>query len=508
MVKRSKTEFNTEVNTQFPDNNNNEITASRVRGVLGPDLTDSTAFIGDATTNDIPIVDSTGTLMQGALTETTNMVVSAKSLQTPGNSILISPNTIMSSANNGLSVHAVAADQTFLLTAQQLTDTGTEPILDYNAGAKEIFLVQDNFSEEGTGTSYTVDRTVATDSIVHGVVLYPTNSGTATITISDGNSGVEIFTFTTAVTGGQQNIIELVGTEGEPTPVIFPTGQMLRINSEGVQLNGDTISSVFVPYYGVERCVYDNLFVLNEDSLVAGEGITLTKNANNTITITADDEAFDAPRITNLAIDIASRVDLNTNLNTSHTITFDVIHQSSIQGNLTLEVVTGDNITVSTPFVNGANSKAVTLTGISTVSEGTVTFKLTGTDTQSNAFESNTVTINVRDLAAHEYFYHGLSDSNNPASIDLGTLSQEEVTGSGQIFTISSGTATSGQYLIFLVPADHTISSIVNTGTNINEFTSFTRTDDVRQINSVNYDSYVLGSLVAGFNANYRVTLA
>lgn len=126
---------------------------------------------------------------------------------------------------------------------------------------------------------------------------------------------------------------------------------------------------------------------------------------------------------------------------------------------------------------------------------------------------NDTITINgpggIPTPGQDEEFYHGLSASNNPASIDVATLTQEDVgTGSGQEFTFSSGTATSGQYLILLVPAAHDITTIINTGTNINERPSFTRTANVRQISSENYNSYVLGPLVANFTASYRVTLA
>lgn len=108
-----------------------------------------------------------------------------------------------------------------------------------------------------------------------------------------------------------------------------------------------------------------------------------------------------------------------------------------------------------------------------------------------------------------ETFYHGLSSSNNPASVVLGTLSSQAVgTGSGQEFTFSVGPATLNDFLILLVPADHDITTLINTDSGFSVINSFTKTNNVRVISTVSYHSYVLGPLVANFTANYRATLA
>ena len=124
---------------------------------------------------------------------------------------------------------------------------------------------------------------------------------------------------------------------------------------------------------------------------------------------------------------------------------------------------------------------------------------------------ADTVTFNLSEVSpgTDEAFYHGLSSTDNPASIPLSSLTEATVTtGSGQQFTFSSGTATSGDFLILLVPADHDISALINTGSGLSELVSFVKTDNVRTISSDSYHSYVLGPLVGGFTASYRVTLA
>lgn len=108
-----------------------------------------------------------------------------------------------------------------------------------------------------------------------------------------------------------------------------------------------------------------------------------------------------------------------------------------------------------------------------------------------------------------EEFYSGLSGTNNPATVALNTLTTHDVgTGSGQMFTFTIGPATSGDYIILLVPSDHDITRLVNTGTNLNVLSSFTKTDDVRAITGDDYHSYVLGPLNPGVTITYRVTLA
>lgn len=248
---------------------------------------------------------------------------------------------------------------------------------------------------------------------------------------------------------------------------------------------------------------------LMSTTLTAGTNITLDyDDTAGTLTInsTASGTTFNAPRITNFNIqNLPSRVNLNTDLNVQRTITFDVMHQTNIQGNLTLEVTTGDNQTVSTPFIDGENTKTVTFSGIDTSSSGNVTFKLTGTDLQSNTFESNTITTEIRTLQEHEYFYYGLSSSNNPSTIDTSGMTNVEATTGSHI--IATGAVTSGQYFILLVPEDHDIVSITDDVLQQDVTDIFDDTSNVRQINGINYNSYVVGPLNAINTENYTIVL-
>ena len=105
-------------------------------------------------------------------------------------------------------------------------------------------------------------------------------------------------------------------------------------------------------------------------------------------------------------------------------------------------------------------------------------------------------------------FYYGLSSSNNPATVDLGTLTTQVInTGSGQQFNFAIGPATLNDYVILLTPAVHDIQTLINTLSGFSVLEAYTKTDNVRTINSINYDSYTLGPVVQGFSASYRATL-
>ena len=105
-------------------------------------------------------------------------------------------------------------------------------------------------------------------------------------------------------------------------------------------------------------------------------------------------------------------------------------------------------------------------------------------------------------------FYFGLSSSNNPASVDINTLDTQTInTGSGQQFNFAVGPATLNDFVILLTPAVHDIQTLVNTLSGFSVLDSYTKTDNVRTIDSVSYDSYTLGPVVSGFSASYRATL-
>lgn len=170
-------------------------------------------------------------------------------------------------------------------------------------------------------------------------------------------------------------------------------------------------------------------------------------------------------------------------------------HRGSVSNNTDwTSVFTGSVNTADVQAIVGAMFTTNVDTGItSTYNTGTQKIDLVVTTTPSTGTSD---------------FFYGFSASNNPASVDTAGLSTQTInTGTGQQFTFSTGNATENDFLILLTPAIHDINTLVNTGTGFSVLNSFTKTDNVRTISTVSYDSYVLGPLVAGFNATYRATL-
>lgn len=288
-----------------------------------------------------------------------------------------------------------------------------------------------------------------------------------------------------------------------------PNGLGVTIDTDagGVKL----IFKNFTEVQAMSRSTMDADDIVGLDDFIndhtAGEdGVTKTY-AGGIVTFSGGTPVYDEPRISNFTIDIASRVDLNTDLNVSHNITYNVLHYANI-ATLVLTVTTGDNKVLTIPTANGSTGQAVTLSGITTSSETTVTFQITGTDSRGGTFGSNIVSIDVRDLDTHEYLYDDLSTTNNPATIDTATMDQQEVTGTaGQVLTVSTGAVTEGDYFIILVRAVHTIT-IFDTVLQQDVTNIFTKTDDVRVINTHQFDSYVVGPLRADATGeSYTVTI-
>ena len=216
-------------------------------------------------------------------------------------------------------------------------------------------------------------------------------------------------------------------------------------------------------------------------------------------TLSIDNNVDGIPSLNSLTINISSRVDLNTDLNNSRTLTFNATEVSELTG-LTLLVTTGDNKTLTVPVTDGAQTQNVTLSGIDTSTESTLTFRLEGAYDGGTVL-SNTVTVNVRDLAAHELVHFGhipQAETANDivfANDDINTAEQTD--GS---FTVSGIPNTGLHRVYFAVPEDFDdVVSIVQAGFNItNQFTETQRTIDSRV-----YDIWLLNS-AAAVNENYN----
>ena len=512
---------------------------------LTPDQTTLLNSLMNVADNTIPVKDGL-TFVNSAMTNLNNQILSSDDVVVPPGSITAG-NTVLSTGFREVNCERLGSGLPAMFTLQRFSSVGVSSVPYYISTAAESTVdINTATTEVSAGTSGAFTITATRDGRNTSFIINPAGTGDVTFEVRE-NDANGVLIFSDVIT------ISTADTETEFTlrnPLFAETGDNLYITWDGVAMNGSTISTVFVPRLSIKGNAFtkvdlitatdytatdvrDKLQTLtgadrldataiqnlpsagltNEEiqdlmstTLVQGTGISIVyDDAAGTITISATSSSYDEPRLTNLAIDIPNRVDLNTDLNVAKTITFDALHAENIQGDLTLEVTTGDNKTITTPFTNGANSKPVTLSGITTSSETTVTFRLTGTDTRGGAFNSNTVSISVRNVPDHEQFYYGLSNTNNPASIDTATMTGVEATTGTQI--VSTGTVSSGQYFIILTPVDHDITSIVDDVLQQEVIDIFTKTTNARQINSINYNSFVVGPLNAINSESYTLTL-
>ena len=212
---------------------------------------------------------------------------------------------------------------------------------------------------------------------------------------------------------------------------------------------------------------------------------------------------YHAPSITAFAVSgQATSVSANTQLSGNKTFTYALNNAASVSGTMTISQNGSD---LSTAVSADQTSIELTINTVIVSAGQSVTFQLAGSDIRQNTFSRNFI---VRAPQDHEFLYSGLSNANNPASVDISGFSSSEITGSGQQITVNTGAALQSFYFMIFVPTAEDLSSIVDTALGTDVTSIFTRTADVRTINSENYTSYVVGPLNAGFNESYIVSIA
>lgn len=123
---------------------------------------------------------------------------------------------------------------------------------------------------------------------------------------------------------------------------------------------------------------------------------------------------------------------------------------------------------------------------------------------------ANTITISssgggggTNPPADADRIYYGLSSSSDTTTIDVTTLTRENDPTNPD--TISSGTATQGQYFVLYVPMTHDLTSIFDTVLQQNVTSIFTSLDNAQTVDTISFKSYIIGALNAGFNEQYAI---
>jgi len=429
--------------------------------------------------NTIPI-KSSGVIADSPLKLEGARLVSSVSIEAPGSTIYVSENLGISGSGQAFSVTDVSDGRRGYLIGYEADSSGSQAPFYRKFGAAEDITIQDKKGKLSPGASFTSTITATANRLLRKAYFESSQTvDNVTITLLFGDeTGTIVF---------QENNISFVkDVEAEidiPQGIFITDEQDYTIQVEGAILKGDTIDGSFVPFLKLSNQIW-----------------TRTELAD-------DDNDRSIPSLHNFSTSLPPRVDLNTDLTRNIRISYEVTNRTRLSS-LTLVVSDGDDKTLTLPASDGRQRETIALSNVDTSTEKTITFKLQGQDTSSpsNTIESNTVSLVVRDLPPQELFYYGFSAADNADIIDVATLNS--IHAASGSFNINLGTTSSNGYIILLTPEDHDITSLVNTDSNFNVLSAYTKTEDIRSISSVNYNSFVFGPTNPNLDVNYQVTLS
>lgn len=440
----------------------------------------------------IPMVTS-GVLEASSLSESTDNVMAEKTIRTEASTIEIGPGLEMSEIGSEILLGSNASGNRYVFPIYPVSTT-TQFITNNRPFYGRLRTVETDFDIQGVNTTDTTITSYDFTTAFH----FQNNSFRL-------DAVNELTNFRARVTSQTTNqVVKYFPSQqhwNNATGITVPAG-VSEVFRENTVIGGIT-QNAFRYFNGI---TYTIDYAADQTVILRGNGTSPwiqgdIQRIDVKYLLDEDDLDDDDVVISNFGVNIASRVDLNTDLNIQHTITYDVLHSANIQS-LELEVTGGDNKTLTVPTSDVRQTENVTFTSVDSATQGTLTLRITGVATNGDTFNSNSVVINIRNVAPHEYIYSGLSASNNPAVIDVSTLTSTEIT-SATRYTVNTGTTTAGQYFMILIPDNRDLTSITDTVLNNDVTTIFTKTNNVRQINSIDYNSYVLGPLNAGGNEEF-----
>lgn len=298
-----------------------------------------------------------------------------------------------------------------------------------------------------------------------------------------------------------------------------------NIGSTSVEIQGTGSGASFRPYnlnrgYSYAVVTLESLMtnVRTLEQFQDAVAAMFTGGTHNGITVDYDDTngvinldvtgttppVTPSPAVSGFSIDLPATWPTSTSLDITRNIQFTTQGTSQIS-TLDLVVTTGDDQALIVPSSDGSHTQSVTLSGIETANPATVTFQIRGTTSGGATIMSNTQTLTIRTQTADEFAYYGTSATNNAATIDTATLTSVDVQQPGTSYDINT-TLNAGEFLIILEPSDRAITAITELTFNVDALSRFTRTTNVRTINSQQYDTYVLQNNGPSGSVSFRVT--
>jgi hypothetical protein len=534
------------------------------------DVLDSYANISGVDSNTVPIKTGDGVLSDSSLAEATDRVTVSKDFETPPGSLFIGSGLRVSSGLNTLVFQRAGGTQQSLISMVPYDASGSSDPVDYALGAEVDFPVTTVFGTQLSSPQTLTFVPAVADSFVPQFKFRPATAGTLRIEGFTGTdvNGDRIIDFSFVVSSGQ---IGTEVTMTTPSPVLSFIGDQFTIRASGIDLFGgvqtapdyvgQTLPFVTLRGHVVTQVQYTTPRTLAShlaagDATVSGAIRTLLEslsadarldssaikglptqndlafvsavftNSTRTLRLTRINGSFMdviipestspflAPSITEFALPgTPSRIGTTDDLIGDLAIQFHIT-ESTNQDTLSLlaNSVNVGAVTTFTPdgLITGqtVNISAAEWTSITTADSTQVVFQLSGLDkdTPAGTTTSNTVTVQIADVAASEFFYYGLSASNNPATVDVSTLNSLEA--ASGTFNLNPIDPAAGDFIIFLAPQDHDLTTLTNRGTNVDERAVYTQTVGVRTISGQLYNSYAQGPTNDTPPVSYSATLA
>ncbi len=274
------------------------------------------------------------------------------------------------------------------------------------------------------------------------------------------------------------------------------TGALTITGQGGVLIDGQT-SFVLTDQYASGRLIADPVatdrYVFLFDSSIGASEDNYVDTL--TATVSGDDLTITLGRTGSLP-DLTQTVTLPNTTRTDEEIRDVVVAMLTAGTNVTLtEDDAANTLTVASTNTMRTDEDIRDVIGAALVAGENVTITIDD--------DGNTITIASPEPGPEpgpNTLYYGLSDSNNPATVDVSTLT---LINSTDPQTVSTGVTTQGDYFMILTANTHDVTRITDTVLQQDVTDLFTKTDDVRTISTVTYDSYVIGPLNADVDESY-----
>ena len=356
-----------------------------------------------------------------SLTELSDRIMSAKSIQVPNGSIFLGPDIRLSAANRAVNLRNVTTGRTALILSQLYTNQGSEAPFYRSFPAIETIDINLNESEEAPSTvSFPL---TTTDN--RFIQTFTVRSNTAApdcrfmIRLGDASGPLIYDSVSHNITGtGADETFTL------DNPIILDNATTVTIQAENVEgILGNTQSGIFTPYlrFGVHTFV-ETLLATYELPVASDSDLTITTAnldtyINRIIVGTATgttDQTITLPEISTLSANEYAEFTINNGRADTSNIIVTAGGSDTIGGSTTSSIANDDSITLVKPVSGTEWIIAAVTSGGSGTDPDAIHDNVAG--------EIDAITRKGSPVAADLILIEDSEDSNNKKSITVSAL--------------------------------------------------------------------------------------